>query len=97
MNNNPGSATAANWTTAAGLNGGAAATLIKTGSGDLVLTASNIYTGPTIISAGTLQLGNSTGNGALTATATAVITDNGTLVFDNTGTTTQGLQFTRRA
>ena len=32
--------------------------LIKIGAGTLVLTADNIYTGPTNIAAGILQLGN---------------------------------------
>ena len=87
VNTNPGNAT-----TVAGLNTGPAASITKSGSGLLVLSASSIYTGSTTISAGTLQLGNGASNGAL-PTGSA-ITDNGTLVFDNAGTTTQGLQFT---
>ena len=64
--------------------------LIKTGSGDLVLTASNVYTGNTTISAGTLQLGNGGATGSLTTAATATITDNGTLYLDNSGSLVQG-------
>ena len=85
VNNNPGAANLA------GLNAGPAASLTKTGSGLLVLTASNIYSGSTTISAGTLQLGNGAGTGTLPTGST--ITDNATLVFDNSGTTTQGTQF----
>ncbi|MCU0780169.1 MAG: autotransporter-associated beta strand repeat-containing protein, partial [Akkermansiaceae bacterium] len=38
---------------------GAASSLTKTGPGTIVLSGSNIYTGPTIVSAGTLALGSS--------------------------------------
>jgi fibronectin-binding autotransporter adhesin len=58
----------------------------KTGSGTLTLTANNIYTGATTISAGTLQLGNGTTNGSGTV-ASASIVNNAALVF-NYGTST---------
>ena len=52
--------------------------LVKTGSGTLVLTGMNTYSGGTTISAGTLQIGN----GVATGSITGDVTDNGTLAFD---------------
>ncbi len=62
--------------------------LAETGSGALILTAAESYSGPTTISAGTLQLNN---GGFLNAAST--ITDNGMLAFNNSGTLTQGTNF----
>ena len=45
--------------------GVASGDLVKTGTGTLVLTAANTYTGGTTISAGTLQLGNSGTTGSV--------------------------------
>ncbi|WFU13314.1 autotransporter outer membrane beta-barrel domain-containing protein (plasmid) [Rhizobium sp. CB3090] len=56
------------------------------GSGTTVLTANNSYTGGTTISAGTLQLGNGGTSGAITGD----VTNNGTLVFDRSDTSTFG-------
>ena len=39
--------------------------LTKGGDGQLVLTAGNTYTGPTTVTAGTLQLGNGSANGSI--------------------------------
>lgn len=50
----------------------------QAGPGSLLLTGSNTYTGGTIISAGTLQLGNGGANGSVAGN----VTDNGTLVFN---------------
>jgi len=52
--------------------------LTKSGSGTLTLTTDNTYTGPTVINAGTVQVGNDTATGSL---GTGVITNNGTLAF----------------
>lgn len=49
--------------------------LIKSGSGILTLSSSNLYTGPTVINAGTLQIGDSTALGSGTVT----INNSGTL------------------
>ena len=61
----------------------------------LVLTNTESYTGLTRVSAGSLELGNGTANGALSTSSS--IADNGTLVFNNSGTTTQGTQFSGAA
>ena len=70
--------------TASGVIGGATGALIKSGAGTLVTTAANTYGGGTTISAGTLQLGDGTTAGSITGD----VTDNGTLAFNNPGTTT---------
>jgi autotransporter-associated beta strand protein len=56
--------------------------LTKAGPGTLILTNENIYTGGTTISGGTLQLGN----GGLTGDILGNVVDNGTLVFNHSGT-----------
>ena len=50
------------------------------GTGTVILTLGNTYSGATTISSGTLQLGNNTPAG--TIANTSGITDNGTLAFD---------------
>jgi autotransporter-associated beta strand protein len=54
--------------------------LIKTGSGTLTLSATNIFTGTTTISAGTLQLGDGVNNNG---SVSGAIINNGTLVVAN--------------
>ncbi|HET7624224.1 MAG TPA: LamG-like jellyroll fold domain-containing protein, partial [Verrucomicrobiae bacterium] len=59
------------------------ASLIKNGSGTLVIDTTNTYTGPTIISGGTLQVGDGTISGALGA---GPITNNAALVLQPAAT-----------
>jgi autotransporter-associated beta strand protein len=59
--------------------------LTKDGSGTLVLANTNTSTGGTIISNGTLQLGNVPGNNGVVA---GNITDNGRLIFANSANET---------
>jgi len=75
--------------------GTTANTLIKAGAGTLVLNGANTYTGGTVLSAGTLSLGNTAalgagnltidGGGVVLAAATTTISG---VVVNNTGTTT---------
>ncbi len=53
--------------------------LTVTGTGTLTLSGANTYTGGTVISGGTLQIGDGTTDGSLAGD----ITDNAALVFDN--------------
>ncbi|HEU0095669.1 MAG TPA: autotransporter domain-containing protein, partial [Rhizomicrobium sp.] len=58
---------------------GGTGTLTHASSGTVILTGTNTYTGPTTISAGTLQIGSGGTTGTL---GSGAVTDNGTLVFD---------------
>ena len=57
------------------------------GSGTTILSGANTYSGTTTIAAGTLQVGNGGSSGSL-GSNTGAITDNGTLAFDLSDTTT---------
>lgn len=65
-----------------------ATSLIKQGTGTLIFTnaANNDYNGGTVISGGTLQVGNGTTLGSIPASASIV--DNGTLIFDRSDSLT---------
>ena len=65
--------------------------LVKLGVGTQIFSGSNGYTGATIISAGTLQLGSGGTTGALNPASS--ITNNGSLVFNRSNTVTQGNDF----
>ena len=56
------------------------------GSGTTTLTGNNTYTGGTTITAGTLQLGNGGASGSIEGN----VSNNGTLTFDRSDTTTFG-------
>ena len=69
-------------TDASGDYGSSPGVLVKTGSGLMALDANNTYTGATIISGGTLQLGTTNDNTVLTATlGTGLVTNNSFLNF----------------
>ncbi len=61
--------------------------LTQLGSGTLILTSNNPFTGTTTISAGTLQLGNGEPSGAVNS---VLIVDNGILDIDRSDTITYG-------
>ena len=65
--------------------------LTMVGTGTLVLSASNAYTGSTTISSGTLQLGNGSSLGSVSTASTII--DNGVLAFSRSNTVTQGIDF----
>ena len=70
---------------------GVAGALSKTGSGTLILSGTNAYTGSTTVVAGTLQIGNGGTSGSIGSTSS--ITNNGTLAFNRSNTLTQGTDF----
>jgi autotransporter-associated beta strand protein len=62
--------------------------LTTAGTGTLVLTTAETYSGNTTISSGTLQLGDGTSAGDNASIASGIITDNGTLSFNVNGSQT---------
>ena len=63
------------WTLATAISGGSAnATVLKTGAGEIVLTADNSYVGATVIDAGQLTV-----NGSIAGGNTITVNDSGTL------------------
>ena len=74
---------------------GTTALTVNTTAGSTILLANNTYTGATNISSGTLQIGNGGAAGKLAAAST--ITNNGVLIFNRSGTVTQGTDFSTAA
>jgi autotransporter-associated beta strand protein len=66
--------------------------LTKQGAGTLTLTNANTYTGPTTVSAGTLQLGDGTTTGSLAGTS--AVTNNATLAYNFSDDVSVGNQIT---
>jgi autotransporter-associated beta strand protein len=64
--------------------------LTKSGIGKLILEMDNNYTGPTTISAGTLQLGLNAGQGSF---GIGPVTNNGAILFNRTGAFTHNDYF----
>ncbi len=62
--------------------------IIKQGAGTMQLDGINTYTGPTTISAGTLSINSSSLLGGATGTYGGLITNNGTLNYNNAATQT---------
>jgi fibronectin-binding autotransporter adhesin len=83
-----GADTDANTLAAALADHGGATSLTKNGAGTWVLTGTNTYSGVTTIASGTLQIGAGGASGAI---GTNTITDNGSLIFDSSGTLTIGV------
>ena len=73
--------------TFSGIISGAAGNLIKTGSGTLILTGANSYTGTSTINAGTAQVGD---GGTLGTLGSGAITNNAALVFKRSDTISVG-------
>jgi autotransporter-associated beta strand protein len=84
-NNNP-------ITLATALTGGSssAAGLTKLGPGTLILANAETYIGGTVISAGTLQIGNGDTTSSIVGNTTYGVTDNGTLAFDRSDPVSYG-------
>ena len=58
-----------------------AGTIVQSGNGTTILNVANLYTGGTVISSGTLQVGNGTVNATL---GTGTVTDSAALTFNST-------------
>lgn len=69
--------------------------LTKLGNSVLTLSGTNTYTGATMISAGTLQLGNGATTGSLSTSS--VIVDNANFTINRSNTVTQGTDFSGSA
>ncbi len=69
--------------------------LAMTGAGTEIFAGANTYSGSTLITTGTLQLGNGGTTGTLSPSS--IIVDNGTLVFSRSNTVTQGIDFSSAA
>ena len=90
-NTSIGGDTATGNVTLAGTISGVGKTLTMVGANTYSLTGTDTYTGGTVISSGTIQLGNGGTTGAIPVSGG--ITDNATFAFDRSNTITQGIDF----
>ena len=77
---------ASNNLTVGGAISGSGYSLTKAGTGTLILTGADTYTGPTTVSAGTLQIGTGGASGSINSTGT--VTDNSVLAFSRSDSVT---------
>ena len=78
-----------------GAAGATLSNLAYQGTGSMILSAANTYTGNTTISSGVFQLGNGGTTGSLSASG--VITDNGNFMINRSNAVTQGTDFSGAA
>ena len=78
--------------TISGTLSGGAGTVVKAGSGTVILTGTNLYTGPTNVTGGTLQLGTGTTTGSLSTLGTITLSG-GNLTFNRSDPIAQGTNF----
>ena len=67
--------------------------LTKDGTGTATLTATNTYAGNTVVSGGTLQLGNGGTSGSLNAASAISVSSGATFAVNQSDTVTQGADF----
>ena len=77
---------ASNNLTVGGAISGSGYSLTKAGAGTLILTGADTYTGPTTVSAGTLQIGAGGASGSINSTS--AVTDNSVLAFSRSDSVT---------
>ncbi|MEZ5385656.1 MAG: autotransporter-associated beta strand repeat-containing protein [Prosthecobacter sp.] len=77
------------------LNGGG--DLTKTTAGTLVIEGTNTYTGDTVVSGGTLQLGSGATTGTLNTSSAISVADGATFAVNRSNTVTQGTDFSTAA
>ncbi len=69
-------------TSGSGVLGGTSG-LTKTGAGTVILSGANSYTGPTVINAGTLQVGDGGASGMLAGASEITVGESGTLTYNS--------------